>query len=242
MWNLSWPGIEPTFPALAGRFLFTAPPGKSCPRLLTKKEKKPIKFASPNHLPEKAMATHSSTLAWRSPWTEEPGRLQSMGLWRVQHKWATSLSRIGEGNGNPLQCSCMVYPRDGRAWWAAIYGVEESQTWLKRLSSGSNHLPGGNFQSEHRKPEFVTERVWWVWLLATQKPINRPGWLKGSWLYFRCWQLGGWGEEAWVVDICPKANSTLPTPNKQGVRAFIDRGGQGGSTCRNSTVISNSHL
>ena len=41
---------------------------------------------------EKAVATHSSTLAWKIPWTEEPGRLQSMGLWRVTHDWATSLS------------------------------------------------------------------------------------------------------------------------------------------------------
>ena len=43
-------------------------------------------------LMEKAMATHSSTLAWKIPWTEEPGRLQSMGSWRVRHDWATSLS------------------------------------------------------------------------------------------------------------------------------------------------------
>ena len=48
---------------------------------------------------EKAMATHSSTLAWKLPWTEEPGRLQSMGLQRGRHDWATSLSCIGEGNG-----------------------------------------------------------------------------------------------------------------------------------------------
>ena len=41
---------------------------------------------------EKAMAPHSSTLAWKIPWTEEPGRLQTMGLWRVGHDWATSLS------------------------------------------------------------------------------------------------------------------------------------------------------
>ena len=45
---------------------------------------------------EKAMAPHSSTLAWKIPWTEEPGRLQSMGSLRVRHDWATSLSRIGE--------------------------------------------------------------------------------------------------------------------------------------------------
>ena len=56
---------------------------------------------------EKAMAPHSSTLAWKIPWMEEPGGLQSMGSRRAGHDWATSLSRIGEGNGNPLQCSCL---------------------------------------------------------------------------------------------------------------------------------------
>ena len=67
---------------------------------------------------EKAMAPHSSTLAWKIPWTEEPGRLQSLGSLRVGHDWATSLSLscIGEGNGNPLQCSCLENLRDGGAW------------------------------------------------------------------------------------------------------------------------------
>ena len=46
-----------------------------------------------------------------------------------------SLSCIGEGNGNPLQCSCLENPRNGGAWWATIYGVTQSQTWLKWLSS-----------------------------------------------------------------------------------------------------------
>ena len=68
--------------------------------------------------------THYSTLAWKLPWMEEPGRLQSMGLLRVGHNRATSLSLflscIGEGNGNPLQCSCLENPRDGAAWWAAV--------------------------------------------------------------------------------------------------------------------------
>ena len=49
-----------------------------------------------------------------------------------------SLSCIGEGNGNPLQCSCLETPRDGGAWWAAIYEVAQSWTWLKRLSSSSS--------------------------------------------------------------------------------------------------------
>ena len=65
---------------------------------------------------EKEMAPHSSTLAWRIPWTEEPGGLQSRGSKRVRDDWATSVSHIGEGNGNPLQCSCLENPMDGGAW------------------------------------------------------------------------------------------------------------------------------
>ena len=81
---------------------------------------------------EKAMAPHSSTLAWKIPWTEEPGRLQSMGshsqtrLNNFTFTFHFSLSCIGEGNGNPLQCSCLENPRDGGACWAAIYGVAQS--------------------------------------------------------------------------------------------------------------------
>ena len=87
------------------------------------------------------MAPHSSTLAWKIPWTEEPGRLQSMGSLGVGYDWVTSLSLLlsctGEGNGNPLQCSRLENPRDGGTWWAAISGVAQSQTRLKRLSSSS---------------------------------------------------------------------------------------------------------
>ena len=88
---------------------------------------------------EKAMAPHSSTLAWKIPWTEEPGRLQSMGSLRLGQDWATSLSCIGEGNGNPLQCSCLANPRDGESWWAAVYGVAQSLPRLKWLSSSSSN-------------------------------------------------------------------------------------------------------
>ena len=86
------------------------------------------------------MAPHSSTLAWKIPWTEEPGGPQSMGSLRVRHDWVTSLSCFGEGNGNPLQCSCLENPRDGGAWWAAVYGVAQSRTQLKWLSSSSSML------------------------------------------------------------------------------------------------------
>ena len=76
------------------------------------------------------MTPHSSTPAWKIPWTEELGRLQSMGSLRVGNDLATSLSFscIGEGNGNPFQCSCLENLRDGGAGWAAVYGVAQSQT------------------------------------------------------------------------------------------------------------------
>ena len=75
---------------------------------------------------EKVMAPHSSTVAWEISWTEEPGRLQSMGLKESDTTerlhFHFSLSCTGEGNGNPLQCSCLKNPRDRGAWWAAVYG------------------------------------------------------------------------------------------------------------------------
>ena len=79
------------------------------------------------------MAPHSSTVAWRIPGTGEPGRLQSMESLESDTTQGLhfhfSLSCIGEGNGNPLQCSCLENPRDGVAWWAAVYGVAtESDT------------------------------------------------------------------------------------------------------------------
>ena len=65
-----------------------------------------------------------------------------------------SLSCIGEGNGNPLQCSCLENPRDGEAWWAVIYGFAQSRTRLKQLSSSSSSsalikgFPGGSDGNE----------------------------------------------------------------------------------------------
>ena len=69
-----------------------------------------------------------------SPW----GRWGSDTTERLHFHF--SLWCIGEGNGNPLQCSCLENPRDGGAWWAAVYGVTHSRTRLKRLSSSSSRL------------------------------------------------------------------------------------------------------
>jgi len=94
------------------------------------------------HQTEKAMAPHSSTLSWKihgqrslvgySPW----GCEESDTTERLHFHF--SLSCIGEGNSNPLQCSCLENPRDGEAWWAAVLWVAQSWTRLKRLSSSSS--------------------------------------------------------------------------------------------------------
>ena len=92
------------------------------------------------------MDPHSSTLAWKIPWTEEPGRLQSVGSLRVGQEnfldWATSFSLFTfmhlRRKWQPLQCSCLENPRDGGAWWAAVCGVTQSWTQLNRLSSSSS--------------------------------------------------------------------------------------------------------
>ena len=75
-----------------------------------------------------------SSLVGCSPW----GRQESDTTERLHFHF--SLSYIGEGNGNPLQCSCLENPRDRGAWWAAIYGVAQSQTQLKWLSSSSSSI------------------------------------------------------------------------------------------------------
>ena len=108
------------------------------------------------------MAPHSTTLTWKIPWTEESGRLPSMRSLESDTTerlhFHFSLSCIGEGNGNPLQCSCLEDARDGGAWWAAVSGVAQSRTRLKRLSSSS---------SRNRKQVLITsifhvDYAWWA--------------------------------------------------------------------------------
>ena len=82
-----------------------------------------------------------SSLVGCSPW----GREESDTTERFHFHF--SLSRIGEGSGSPLQCSCLGNPRDGGTWWAAVYGVAQSQTQLKQHSSSSSQ--GYGFSSSH---------------------------------------------------------------------------------------------
>ena len=137
---------------------------------------------------EKAMAPHSSTLAWKIPWMEEPGRLQSMGLLGVRHDWATSLSLFTfmhwRRKWQPLQCSCLENPREGGAWWAAVYGVAQSRTRLKRLSSSSSSKERVRLQCRRPwnadsipdlgrslKTEMVTHSSIFAWeILWTEEP------------------------------------------------------------------------
>ena len=85
------------------------------------------------------MAIHSSTLAWKIPWTEEPGRLQYMGLQRVRDDWVTSLSLFSFMHcRRTWQPTPVFLPGESQgrgSLWAAVYGAAQSWTWLRWLSS-----------------------------------------------------------------------------------------------------------
>ena len=101
---------------------------------------------------EKEMAMHSSILAWKIPWTEEPDRLQSMGSQSVRHDWVTSLSftfyvssiTLGEGNCNPFQCSCLENPMDGETWRATVQFSSVTQSCLALSDPMDCSLPGSS--------------------------------------------------------------------------------------------------
>ena len=100
---------------------------------------------TPVLLPRKSHGQRS--LVGCSPW----GREESDTTERLHFHF--SLSHIGEGNGNPLQCSCLENPRDGGAWWAAVCGFAQSRTRLKRLGSSSSMLqwrPGAANQKKKK--------------------------------------------------------------------------------------------
>ena len=130
------------------------------------------------------MAIRSSTLAWKIPWTEEPGGLQSMGSLRVgmteRLHFHFSLPCTGEGNGNSFQYSCLESPRDGGAWWAAISGSHRvghdwsnlaaaavaevipqnssapSTVWRYNMKSATSPDHAGILISDFQSPQYVS--------------------------------------------------------------------------------------
>ena len=109
---------------------------------------------TPVLLPGKSHGRRS--LVGCSPW----GREESDTIeWLPFH---FSLSCIGEGNGNPLQCSCLENPRDGGAWWAAVSGVTQSRTRLTWLSSSSSFRVWGAWsnRSEHTECRQIASQSW----------------------------------------------------------------------------------
>ena len=159
---------------------------------------------------EQEKATHSSILAWKIPWTEETGRLQSMGLQRVVHDWTHTdtctilrensaglqmgcnisvtswifVSRVwcvlfcpsGEGNGNPLQYSCLENPVGRGAWWAAVDGVTQNQSWLKQLSMHACIGEGNGKPLQYS----CLENPWWAAVYGVAKSWTRRKQLNSS--------------------------------------------------------------
>ena len=141
----------------------------------------------------------SSYLPWRRQWHPTPvlspgkshGRRSLVGFsprgreeldtteWLHFH---FSLSCIGEGNGNPLQCSCLENPRDGGAWWASVYGVAQSQRWLKWLSSSSSS--SSNISSQCEVYPDVPQSLNISFLLTNNKFLLLIYLEKGKWGVF----------------------------------------------------------
>ena len=155
------------------------------------------------------MAPHSSTLDWKIPWTEEPGRLQSMGSLRVRHDWMTSPSFFTfmhwERTWQPTPVFLPENPRDGGAWWAAIYGVTQSQTRLKWLCSSIHWKDWCRSRSSNILATWCEELTFWkrpwcwerVKAGGEEENRGRGGWMASltQWAWDwansgRCWRTG----------------------------------------------------
>ena len=141
-------------------------------------------FAEDTSLP---IIWHPLGKLWRRQWHPTPvllpgkshGRRSLIGCspWGREESDTTawlhfhfSLSCLGEGNGNPLQCSCLENPRDRGAWWAAVYGVAQSRTRLKRLrNSSSRKTLCENFFSKLGKYCLFSEHIMLFFLLFENK-------------------------------------------------------------------------
>ena len=135
-------------------------------------------------IPEKAMAPHSSTLAWKIPWTEGPGGLQSMGLLGVGHDWATSLSLFTSMLWRrKWQPTPVFLPGESQGWGSlvgCVYGVAQSRTRLTWLSSSSHVLPVllisercQHLTSVERRAKSLRAKIW-----NRSKALVKKAWLK----------------------------------------------------------------
>ena len=138
--------------------------------------KKPSETPSASRCLSYLIGSSLTDIAWRRQWHPTPvllprkphgwRSLEGCSPWGPKESDTTerrhfqfSLSCIGEGNGNPLQCSCLENPGDGGAWWAAVYGVAHSRTRLKRLSTSSSSSNRHSYSPWGRKESDTTERL-----------------------------------------------------------------------------------
>ena len=150
------------------------------------------------------MAPHSSTLAWKIPWTEEPDRLQSKGSWRVRHDWATSLSLFTflhwRRKWQPTPVFLPGESQEQQSLVAAIYGVAQSPTRLKWLSSSSSN------EVKKRKCQLLSHvRLFLIpWTEASLLcPWNSPG------------KNAGVRNHSFLQGIFPTQGSNLGLPTLQ---------------------------
>ena len=148
------------------------------------------------------MAPHSSTLAWKIPWMEEPGRLWSTGSLRVGHDWAASLSLSTFMHWiRKWQPTPVFLPGESQgwgSWWAAVYGVTQGRTRLKRLSSSSRlakvRTESDQFLSSPLPQEEAQLLGFWdaAHRLKTQAWVNcgHPWWLRQLRIHLQCRRPG----------------------------------------------------
>ena len=121
------------------------------------------------------MATHSSTLAWKIPWTEEPGRLQSIGSWRVRHDWETSLSLFTfmhwRKKWQPTPVFLPGESQGQRSLWAAVYGVAQSRTRLTNLAAAAAAVSHVWMWELDYKESWVLKN-WCFWTVVLEKTLE----------------------------------------------------------------------
>ena len=148
---------------------------------------------------------HSWTLAWKIPWTEEPGRLQSLGSLRVGHDWATSLSLFTfMHRRRKWQPTPVFLPGEsqwGGAWWAAVYGVAQSRTRLKRLSSSSS-------STLEKAPVHGNLSPLRIAVKHLHKLINWVGVQEGKQKALQ--EAGTWKEKHWSCSMIPRLQALKP--------------------------------